>query len=132
MVAPSPDQVQKTFTERLKRLARRLDGYPGDRGAQGWLAQKFGLKPQAVGKWWRGEAMPKGSRMTEVAKTLKTNVAYLRGETSDEPDTLLVELQEIWPRLSPGHQAEVLGFAKGKLSGQLGPSDALHLRRAAR
>lgn len=70
-----PDNI--AFSERLNELLDARKFAEKGRGRQVELAKKYDLVQQSIGKWLKGEGMPKTTQMIRIARDFKCNFEWL-------------------------------------------------------
>lgn len=71
------DPENVAFSERLNELLDQRNFSEKNRGRQVDLAKKYGLVQQSVGKWLKGEGMPKTTQMIKIARDFRCNFEWL-------------------------------------------------------
>lgn len=118
------EEVRKLFAARLALACKNagMDNY--GRGTE--LAKALKVTSKAVSKWFNAESMPRQSKIDELAKYLKVDVAWLQlGISEDGKDGELVRrvgYSYEYPLFDTRRLAEVYGDKKEPLK-----SDAMRL-----
>lgn len=83
----SNPEFRKAFVARLKQACdeSKLIPLPGQ-GRQQFIAERLGVAPEAVSKWFKGVSMPKPDKMTFLAELLEVDQAWLAYGISPEMD----------------------------------------------
>lgn len=71
------DPENLAFSERLNDLLDDRKFAEKGRGRQVDLAKRYGLVQQSVGKWLKGEGMPKTTQMIRIARDFQCNFEWL-------------------------------------------------------
>lgn len=84
----SMNREAEAFAARLNAVVDENGFPPKGSGRQGALAKRYGVSQKGARKWLEGEAIPKMSRIYEIAKDMSINAEWLltgRGEKYSGP-----------------------------------------------
>ncbi|EMJ6797637.1 helix-turn-helix domain-containing protein [Morganella morganii] len=70
------DNAREKFANRLAQAAKEA-GY-SDHGKATEIAERLGLSPKAISKWFNAESMPRQDAMENLAKLLRVDVVWLQ------------------------------------------------------
>ena len=78
----------RDFALRLKLACDRSTDVPDyGKGKQTWFSERLGISQEAVRRWFEGESRPRPKLMTQLAKILNVDEAWLvLGASSDMSD----------------------------------------------
>lgn len=90
-MSSTPD-FRKAFVARLERACDECSHSipPKGQGRGNVLANRLGVAPEAVSKWFKGVSKPREGKMRELADLLGVDYAWL--ETGEEPEVSRKEL----------------------------------------
>ncbi|MEG1813999.1 MAG: helix-turn-helix transcriptional regulator, partial [Clostridia bacterium] len=77
--------------DRIKRARKRLGM------TQGTLGFEVGIGKSSISEWESGKRSPPIDKMQDIARTLKTSVAYLMGWVGDPDDMSHISRSEPLP-----------------------------------
>lgn len=78
----------RDFAQRLKLACDRSTDVPEyGKGQQTWFSERLGISQEAVRRWFEGESRPRPKLMTQLAKILNVDEAWLAlGASTDMSD----------------------------------------------
>lgn len=109
---------RERFSERLNSALDQIGVPPKGRGRQGRVAKMFDVSQKGARKWLEGEAIPKTSRLREMAEKLGVSTEWLLTGDGPKryPDAGAVESNKMDPAVADHHEvlsiiAELMGDA---------------------
>lgn len=121
VVALSKDGMKSEFSKRLSAALDSLDesfGCPRSDKYSGripWLANRFGVTPEAARKWLAGETIPDQTHMLIMIDDLQLRPGQLMGGLADDglaADHFGIKLLRIWGELSKDAKRKLVAFAE--------------------
>lgn len=83
----STAEFRKAFVSRLTQACEESDYVPPPhKGRQQYLADKLGVAPEAVSKWFKAVSMPRPDKMERLAEILQVDQSWLAFGISPEMD----------------------------------------------